>query len=578
MRHRWVLPLLLVSASGVLQAQVADSTYVRRIKQDVDSISRDYYRPAYVKRAQTRIKARSDSILHNKVDTVITTVVRVDTVYIKDTTVATAPPDTTTPKDTVTPGAPPGTVWTHPYPPPSNGALFAQFPKDTVQVVIPAPTRTINVQSLQAALDTAKNGDRLLIPANNRTDMLHVRPTARTSWVTIQGTDSTSVITTTVGGSESAVIVESKAHHVRFLGPLKITSSVPQANALYRSFNAETSLADVPHHIILDGVTIDPGKDKQARRCAWPDGAYMAIVNSRLLNCATTSGDAQAVIVLNGPGPYRFENNWLEGSHQCFLSGGGSPSIKNSIPSDIVFRGNTCFKPLWWHFTTYGQYSGYERQVKTIIETKNVRRLLVEYNILRNVWSDAQAGFCVLLKSEDQDGTAPWTQSVDITFRYNRCVNVTSGVNLAGRAGWAPVLPASRISLYDNAFDTLSTRDGEGIPWQLLGDATESVIMHNTTTSSFQNSMSFDGAPTVRTVFHANIVPHGAYGVKGSGTADGMGTITTFMPGGLFTNNIIVGGGACTQYPAGTLCTIPSPIPLASDGKPVGADLTKIPK
>jgi hypothetical protein len=42
------------------------------------------------------------------------------------------------------------------------------------------------------------------------------------------------------------------------------------------------------------------------------------------------------------------ENKYIEGGHQCFMLGGGDPSIPNDIPSDVVFRYNTCYKPLRW--------------------------------------------------------------------------------------------------------------------------------------------------------------------------------------------------------------------------------------
>jgi hypothetical protein len=45
--------------------------------------------------------------------------------------------------------------------------------------------------------------------------------------------------------------------------------------------------------------------------------------------------------------------------------------------------------------------------------------MLIEGNVIENVWPDAQAGYAVLLKSENQGGTAPWTQTTDVTVRYN---------------------------------------------------------------------------------------------------------------------------------------------------------------
>jgi hypothetical protein len=584
MRHRWLLSVLLVSASGVLQAQSTDSTLVTKAKVNLDSVGRAINQychtqaaRGYVCNTQRNLTAAGtaiDSILKNPRDSIL--VVRTDTVIKHDTigkpdSVIAGTPDTTS-------GPPPGgAIWVHPFSPLSIGAVFAEFPKDSVSVKVPAPTRTINVVSLQAALDTAQTGDRLLIPRQHKTLSLHVRPTSRASWVTVQGTDTTSVISTVTGGSEASVIVEPKAHHVRFLGPLKITTDV-NANALFRSQNNETALDQFPHHIILDNVDIVVPTNLEARRCAWPDGAYMAIVNSRLRGCATKSGDAQAIIILNGPGPYRFENNYLEGSHQCFMSGGGDPSVPGLIPSDIYFGHNVCFKPLWWHYVgSPGNYPDSARQVKTILETKNVRRLLAEYNVFRNVWGDAQVGFGALLKSENQNGTAPWTQTVDVTLRYNRFVNVANGINLSAMQG-NPGVPMARVSIYGNIIDSISTNSNEGIGFQSLNNHSDVVIMHNTVTGAGNSAMQFDGAYPSRLTIIGNTFKNGLYGFKGNSSPTGNGTLNKWVfPTGLFLSNLI-DSTDCSVYPATTICSPVSPLPKAPDGDTIGADLTKIPK
>ena len=63
---------------------------------------------------------------------------------------------------------------------------------------------------------------------------------------------------------------------------------------------------------------------------------------------------------------------------------------------------------------------------------------------------------------------------------------------------------------------------------------------------------------------------HGNYGVKGAGTSDGSATLNKYAPGAIFTQNAIVGGGSCTQYPAGNTC------PTTMSGATVGADMAKV--
>lgn len=503
------------------------------------------------------VRAQSQTVIATKTLTVYTPV--------------SAPPvDTTTP--------PPLAIFTHPYSAPSNGAALAEFPRDTVSIVVPASTRTINVvgSNLQAAYDTAQTGDLLKIGSG----VTVVSPTfnlkARAGWVTIQGTDTTSVITQNTGGAVSAINIGNQAHHIQFLGPLKIRTNANgttngMTNAVVRSYNAQTSYAQLPHHIIFNGVIVDPDTF-QVRRCFWLDGQYMAVVNSQVRNCGDKSGDAQGFLNMNG-GPYRYENNYVEGSHQCIMLGGGDPSIPNDIPSDIVFRYNTCYKPLSWKGSS--PYPGTQRQVKTIIETKNARRVLYEYNKLINVWADAQAGFCVLFKSTNQDGGAPWSQSLDITFRYNICQNAASGMNLAAHPQGGVAM--TRVSIYDNKFSQLSTIGGQGICFQILDDVVDMVLLHNTCTNATNQAISFDGASGIRTVLRANVLAHGAYGVKGSGQSDGTATINTWVvnKGGLWQENAMDSCG--NPYPTGTYCSWTNPLPTSADGKKIGADPTKLP-
>lgn len=575
-------------AATAAPARAQDTAHVRQTAPHLDSLSTALTRYcktnkalAYMCRTKVNVAAvrslDAHQLLPVRVDTIVRTdtIVRVDTVYATkpDTSHPPTPPDSITTPDTTY-------AWVHPYAPPANGAAFAEFPRETVTVKIPAPTRTIAVASLQTALDTAQTGDRLLIPANHTDNCLLVKATPRASWVTVQGTDSTSVITCAVGGSTSTIGIQSQAHHVRFLGPLSIRAASDATNAIVRSYNGETSRSQLAHDFIFDGVTID-SRNYQVRRCAWPDGIRMAIVNSRLLGCASKSGDAQAIIVLNGGGPYRFQGNYLEGGHQCFMSGGGDPSIKDDAPSDIYFADNTCFKPARWHFTTRDAggspiYLGDERQTKTGIETKNIRRALFERNVIRVTYADAQAGFCWLLKSTNQDGTAPNSQTVDVTARYNLCDQIDNGMNLAAHPQGG--LPMTRVSVYGNIFKGMSTNGSMGIDLQMLDDLRDMVIMHNSWDAAGNTAITFDGAPTQRNVITANDLVNGMYGVKGSGTASGTATLNKWLfPTGLFEANIVF-GASCSTFPPGTICTRPVPRPIAPDGTPIGADSTKVPR
>ena len=146
-------------------------------------------------------------------------------------------------------------------------------------------------------------------------------------------------------------------------------------------------------------------------------------------------------------------------------------------------------------------------------------------------------------------------------------------------AGWAQTVPAARISIYDNVFETLGTSmySGEGIPLQILGGTYDVLVAHNSFSNAGMKAVSFDGSASTRTVIHSNVLPNGNYGVHGTGTGIGLSSINNYMPGGVFSYDVLIGGD-CSLYPATTMCptSLPNPLSLGYDGRTIGADLSKV--
>ena len=128
--------------------------------------------------------------------------------------------------------------------------------------------------------------------------------------------------------------------------------------------------------------------------------------------------DAQAICGLNGPGPFKIVNNYLEGSGENVMFGGADPAIPDLVPSDIEFRGNHCFKPLSWKIG-HPSYAGIPWTVKNLFELKNARRVLIEGNLFENNWAHAQNGTAILFTVRNQDGKAPWSVVQDVTMINN---------------------------------------------------------------------------------------------------------------------------------------------------------------
>ena len=112
------------------------------------------------------------------------------------------------------------------------------------------------------------------------------------------------------------------------------------------------------------------------------------------------------------------------------------------MPSDITVRRNTLSKPAAW--------MGSPWSVKNIFELKNARRVLVEGNVLENVWKAGQAGFAVQITPRNQGGKAPWSTVEDVTFRYNVVRHAGSAINISGWDDLQASGQAQRIQIANN--------------------------------------------------------------------------------------------------------------------------------
>ena len=110
----------------------------------------------------------------------------------------------------------------------------------------------------------------------------------------------------------------------------------------------QTSTALAPSGLLLDRVYIHGHPYKGQKRCLALNSAATDIVNSYISDCKHFTIEAQAIAGFNGPGPYRIENNYIEGTGENIAFGGADPAIPNLIPSDIQIRRNHIVKPLAW--------------------------------------------------------------------------------------------------------------------------------------------------------------------------------------------------------------------------------------
>jgi hypothetical protein len=484
---------------------------------------------------------------------------------------------TTTTSGAPAPGGATGTSY--------GSAKPAELPRATVNTAYPAPLRQSRVpagSNLPKAIDAARPGDELLLaPGASYIGNFYLRNKgSSTRWITIRtdlsdatiGAPGTRMTPSRAANARLAKILtpniystlttELTAHHYRFTGVEIGTTSGAAMNAIVRfgdNTSAQYSAATTANNLILDRTYVHAQSTGSVRRCIMLNSASTAVIDSWVSACHSNDGDSQAIIGWNGPGPFLIQNNYLEGGHEIVMFGGGGMTTSGASPSDITLRGNNITRPSSWK----GVW-----QVKNLIELKHARRMLIEGNVIANTWQDGQVGFALVMKSENQNWDTPWTQTSDITIRYNRIRNVGSGITIAAKASAAPVIPAARFVISDNVMENVRTSiyTGDGRLLQFLGPVADVVTMHNTMVGAYGGNSAtayFSGLPALpRLVMHSNVFAHGVSGIKGDSHSEGLSTLNYYATGSLVTNNAIADGGTASMYPANNFF----PATLASVG------------
>lgn len=269
--------------------------------------------------------------------------------------------------------------------------------------------------------------------------------------------------------------------------------------------------------------------------------------------------DAQAISGINGPGPFIILDNYLEGSGENILFGGGTPSLQNLVPSDIIIKYNHFYKPWkWW--TQHPDYAGKHWTIKNLFELKTGRRVLLEGNILENCWADlpiGQSGYAILLTVRNQNGDYPEADVSDITIRYNIIRNTGAGISISGSDD-GKGNRSRRIDLQDNLFYNIDGRkygDGNQFGPNVgtafhLGEPESLNISHNTVMQDGSITWAYKTMTDCRitnNLFQSYKSPGSYQGIYGPGVQQGQATFSKYFPdindlNRAFDRNVLIGG------------------------------------
>jgi hypothetical protein len=288
------------------------------------------------------------------------------------------------------------------------------------------------------------------------------------------------------------IIVRPNSSGFRMIG-LEVTSEAGNNNFIVLGSNnskpengpLQTTPASVPHHLIVDRSYIHC-RDK-ATKCSAGirvDANFVSIVNSYIDEIHDASGDDQAILVINGLGPFLIRNNFLHSAGENLMYGGGDPAIRH-VPSDSWLEGNYFWKD------PSRKFGDPLYKVKNLFELKTGRRMKIMGNVFENDWSGVSSQYyAIVWKSSNQNYCGAnneidtvgkngyYQQTSDIEFAYNRISNIPQGFVFQRRAVCSIEVGTDRLWVHDNLITGLGSGHAKDNNPQLVFWAYPQQINH----------------------------------------------------------------------------------------------------
>ncbi len=340
----------------------------------------------------------------------------------------------------------------------------------------------------------------------------------------------------------AAIRTEARAHHYKLIG-LEITSE-PTATIydlvqLGDGGEAQNSLSQVPHHLVVDRCYIHAGEKQPLKRGIALNSAETTISNSYLSGFKLVDEDSQAIAMWNGPGPYLIENNYLEAAAENILILGANNWIPDLIPSDVVIRRNHLSKPLSW-YPKHSSYAGTRWTVKNLLELKTGKRVTIDGNLMEYSWQGGQDGMAIIIApiAGQSGGGKAVPQLEDIRFTNNIVRHAAGGMLLDGRLNSGDGSYLKRAIIANNLFEDIDGKWGETYGRLfVVNDYTESVTIEHNTGLNTGNAVVSQVGVNTNFVSRNNIFRRDV----GSGLQPGDATLNSFFPGAVWTRNVQIG-------------------------------------
>jgi hypothetical protein len=193
--------------------------------------------------------------------------------------------------------------------------------------------------------------------------------------------------------------------------------------------------------------------------------------------------------------------------------------------------------------------SGTEWAIKNLIEFKNAQQVVVDSNVIENIWAAGQNGYAIVVTPRNQSGGAPWVRVRDVTFSNNIIRHAAGVLTMIGYDDLAVSQQTQRIAFRNNLIYDIDPAGGWAKTF-VMGNGPSGVVIDHNTIVHQNTSVVFPYGPTIDGfVFTNNATLHNTYGIMGNNGQPGTYSINMYFPGGVVQNNVLAGGIA-SAYPS----------------------------
>jgi len=323
--------------------------------------------------------------------------------------------------------------------------------------------------------------------------------------------------------------------------------------------SSSADVTSIPKDIYFDRCRFMGNPSKGTQRGIYAVAARMGVYDCDFWDFKEVNTECQAVCINHGSGPYMFDNCAFRAAGESFFTGGNNlpAQLTNWVPRDVYVKRCLMTTQLEWNQND-ASYGGIDYTIKNLNEHKRGGRYLYDGCVFDGMWSDAQTGVAIVIKSVTGSMTTSNAVNETHDLMYHLCLwrNCARLFGVAGNSGAKQGEgPVARVQFVDCLAYNInkSPNTATGYTNEVSNGSRDVYFEH--CTQVMNGGGNPQGMVLVGTGVNVNITDNifcqGSYGMSGSGRTEGIPSFTQYWTGYNVTRNIFYAGGSGTNYPTG---------------------------